>query len=141
MLNAPVILIQLVHIEGTRKGEINETDNPIVTFGRHPDCDVRFPNVSRSVSRKHAEIKREGNRFLFFNHSQNGSYVNGKLTEQAYLAQGDVITFSKSGPKVSFLYKIHKTPTHPVILKTATRKIKHNGLQKSSLKDMFKSYY
>lgn len=104
--NIPNIVVQIVHIEGARKGEIDEIDKSRITIGRHPSCDVVFPKNLRIISRHHAEINREGNRFLLKNMSKNGCYVNGHLVSDAYLKQGDVITFADGGPKVSFLYSV-----------------------------------
>jgi len=97
------IVVQIVHIEGPRKGQIDESTGPVITIGRSPDADVVFPKDLRIVSRKHAEIRRQGNTFLLVNQSPNGSYVNGRLADNVYLKQGDVIAFAEGGPKVSFL--------------------------------------
>lgn len=64
---------------------------------------MHFPPDLKIVSRKHAEIIREGNRFKLVDHSTNGTLVNGKRVKEIYLRDGDVITFAPGGPKVSFL--------------------------------------
>jgi len=99
----PEILVQIVHIDGPRRGHIDESYKNNITIGRTPSCDVVFPADMRIVSRKHAEIIREGNRFLLKSLGRNGCFVNGKLVEQAYLKQGDVIALAEGGPKISFL--------------------------------------
>lgn len=106
MQKPPLITIQLVHIQGPRKGEIQELDDPAILFGRSPDCQVSFPKDLLIVSRKHAEIIREGNRFKLIDHSINGTFVNGKRVKEAYLKDGDVLLFAEGGPKVSFLTRI-----------------------------------
>jgi len=100
------IVVQIVHIEGPRKGQIDEKTGPVITIGRNADSDVVFPKDLRIVSRKHAEIRRQGNTFLLVNQSPNGCYVNGRLADNVYLKQGDVIAFAEGGPKVSFLYAV-----------------------------------
>lgn len=105
----PVIVVQIVHIEGPRKGEIEEFLQPVITIGRNPGSDVAMPRELRLVSRKHAEILRQGNNFFLVNHSPNGTFVNGKEATNCYIKQGDVIGFAEGGPKVSFLYSV-KTP-------------------------------
>ena len=112
-MNIPDIHLQIVHIDGPRKGEIDEFRQPVVTIGRSPTADVTFPAELRFVSRNHAEIKREGNRFLLLNHSPNGCYVNGQPVDNTYLKQGDVITFAEGGPKVSFLYTVTTGAAQP----------------------------
>ena len=103
MATIPQITIQLVHIQGPLKGEIQEFSDNEIRIGRHPDCQVMFPKDEVTLSRQHARIIREGNRFKLIDESTNGSYVNGKRVAEAYLKDGDVITFSEAGPKVSFL--------------------------------------
>ena len=122
MANRPVIVMQLIHIEGPLKGEIQEFSKPEISIGRHPSCQVQFPKDLKIVSRKHARIIREGNRFKLINHSQNGTFLNGKRIPEAYLKDGDVLIFAQGGPKVSFLTKIEAgqrdidtlTPVTPV---------------------------
>lgn len=119
MKTPPHILVQLVHIQGPMKGEIQEFGEPTILIGRNPSGHVHFPKDMTIISRKHAEITREGNRHKLVDHSTNGTFVNGKRIETAYLKDGDVLTFSEGGPKVSFLTKIlegqpqiQSTPQH-----------------------------
>jgi len=106
MRDKPVILVQLVHIQGPFKGQIQEVTDESIFIGRHPSCHVQFPKDLSIVSRKHAEIVREGNRFKLIDQSSNGTFVNGKKIEEAYLKDGDVLMFSEGGPKASFLTKV-----------------------------------
>lgn len=106
----PNIIIQLVHIEGPQKGEIQELSDPEIIIGRHPDCQVQFPKNLVTLSRRHARIVREGNRFKIVDQSTNGTFVNGKQVKEAYLKDGDVITFAEGGPKVSFLTQVSDQP-------------------------------
>ena len=103
MKQPPTIIIQLVHIEGPLKGEIQDYPSAEVTIGRNPSCSVRFPKDLGVVSRQHARIVREGNRFKIIDQSSNGTFLNGKAIKEAYLKDGDVLMFSEGGPKVSFL--------------------------------------
>ena len=106
MANIPVIVIQLIHIEGPLKGEIQDFSDPEISIGRHSSCHVQFPKDLRIISREHARIIREGNRFKLMNLSKNGTYLNGKRIPEAYLKDGDVLMFAQGGPKVSFLTQI-----------------------------------
>jgi pSer/pThr/pTyr-binding forkhead associated (FHA) protein len=108
MANIPVIVIQLIHIEGPLKGEIQDFSDPEISIGRHSSCHVQFPKDLRIVSREHARIIREGNRFKLMNLSKNGTYLNGKRIPEAYLKDGDVLMFAQGGPKVSFLTRIEE---------------------------------
>ena len=110
MKRPPVIVVQLVHITGPLKGEIHEFSEGEISIGRHPSCQVRFPADFAVVSRKQADIVREGNQFKLIDHSANGTLVNGKRVQEAYLKSGDVLEFSPGGPKVSFLTEVQEAP-------------------------------
>jgi pSer/pThr/pTyr-binding forkhead associated (FHA) protein len=103
MKGPPLIVVQFVHLHGPLKGEIQEFSGETITIGRHPESRLRFPPDLGIVSRKHAEIIREGNRFKLVDLSANGTFVNGKKVKEVYLKDGDVLTFAEGGPKVSFL--------------------------------------
>jgi len=101
----PDTLIQIVHINGPRKGQVDEISKDSVSMGRDPNCDIVFPPGLRIVSRRHAEITREGDHFILTNQGRNGSFVNGTLVESIHLKQGDIIALANGGPQVSFLSK------------------------------------
>lgn len=102
-MKIPVIVVSLVHIQGPLKGEIQELSKERIGIGRHPSNDILFPKDLTIVSRNHAEIIREGNRFKLVDKSANGTFVNGKRVQETILKDGDVIEFAEGGPKVSFL--------------------------------------
>ncbi|HFQ80141.1 MAG TPA: FHA domain-containing protein [Desulfobacterales bacterium] len=106
MKTAPVIIVQLIHIEGPLKGQILELSDPEIKIGRQTSCQLCFPADLNIISREHATITREGNRFKLTDHSSNGTLVNGKRIQEIYLKDGDVITIAQGGPKVSFLTEI-----------------------------------
>ncbi len=99
----PDISVQLVHIQGPRKGDIQDFTENEISIGRHPDCQVNFPKDLTNLSRIHARIVREGNRFKLIDASTNGTYVNGQRISETFLRDGDVLMFTENGPKVSFL--------------------------------------
>ncbi len=114
MKSPPTITVQIVHIQGPLKGEIQEFTAESISIGRHPSCDLRFPKDLTVVSRRHAEILREGNRFKIIDkNSTNGTYVNGKKVSEAYLRDGDVVAFSETGPKFSFLAQLQDAVSEP----------------------------
>ncbi len=118
-MNIPDIKVQLIHIAGPLMGEINEFCQPIIVFGRHPESQVMFPENCTAISRKHASIMREGNRFKLVDHSTNGTMVNGKEEKEIFLQDGDVLLIGgDEGAKVSFLtQKI--PPEEAALLKSA----------------------
>src|SRR5439155_11943157 len=65
------------------------TDDP-VTIGRLPECDVML--ADSNVSRRHAEVRRQGNGFVVVDlGSTNGTKVNGLGVRERRLADGDEI--------------------------------------------------
>lgn len=105
-MRPPAIIVSLVHIQGPLKGEIQDLAQETIRIGRHPSNDVRLPADLTIVSRNHAEIHREGNRFRLVDKSANGTFVNGKKVTETFLRDGDVIEFADGGPKVSFLTRM-----------------------------------
>ncbi|MFH0730441.1 MAG: FHA domain-containing protein [Pseudomonadota bacterium] len=106
MKQPPTIVIQLIHMEGPLKGEIQEFHQPEILIGRSATCQVCFPKDLAIVSRVHARIVREGNRFMLMDQSTNGTFVNGKQVKEAILKDGDILVFAEGGPKVSFLSQL-----------------------------------
>lgn len=121
MTTMPTISVQLVHIQGPLKGEIQEFTDHEISIGRHPDCQVNFPKDLVTLSRIHARIVREGNRFKLSDQSTNGTYVNGQKVSEIYLKDGDVVMFAEGGPKVSFLTQTGDRPIQPASPPAAPR--------------------
>ncbi len=103
MKRPPVITVQLIHIQGPMKGEIREFSQESISIGRHPSSDLKLPADLTTISRNHAEIRREGNQFRLIDRSTNGTFVNGKKITDVLLRDGDVLEFADGGPKISFL--------------------------------------
>lgn len=103
MKRPPAITVQLIHIHGPMKGEIREFSKETISIGRDPSSDLQLPKELTIISRKHAEIIREGNQFRLIDRSTNGTFVNGKKITEVLLKDGDVLEFADGGPKVSFL--------------------------------------
>ena len=62
--------------------------------GRSPECDIFLDDVT--VSRRHAEIVREGDEFTIRDlGSLNGTYVNRKRIESASLQDDDEVQIGK----------------------------------------------
>jgi DNA-binding response OmpR family regulator len=67
---------------------------PVTTIGRWEDNDV--PLLDRWISRHHAEVRREGQRYVLYDlDSKNGTFLNGKaIPEPQPLENGDCIQLS-----------------------------------------------
>ena len=105
-----IITTQLVHLDGPRKGQIDEFKQDTISIGRDPGSDVLLPADLLTISRHHAELKREGNRFQLINKGRNRCMLNGQSIDEAWLKSGDVITLAEGGPKLSFLSRMETAP-------------------------------
>jgi FHA domain-containing protein/uncharacterized protein DUF1707 len=64
-------------------------------LGRHPDCDLVIDDDS--VSRRHASIRREGDRWLLVDlGSRNGTQVNGWRVAEAHVFDGDELVLGRT---------------------------------------------
>ena len=81
----------LAALSGNSIGKRYELDLSEMVMGRHPDCDIVLD--SGAVSRQHAKMIRDGERFLVEDlKSRNGTFVNSRLiADPAQLEDGDVI--------------------------------------------------
>ncbi|MDI7246859.1 MAG: DUF3662 and FHA domain-containing protein [Bacillota bacterium] len=79
---------------GTGEERVFPLGDGKVTIGRSGSCDIVIENAG--VSRRHAEIVREGGRFYVVDlGSTNGTYVNGRKVSKQLLADGDLVNFGR----------------------------------------------
>jgi len=84
----------LVVRRGPNAGARFLLDHDVTTSGRHPDSDIFLDDVT--VSRRHAEFRREGGEFVVVDvGSLNGTYVNRDLVEEQLLRHGDEVQIGK----------------------------------------------
>lgn len=84
----------LVVKRGPNAGSKFLLDRDVTTTGRHPSSDIFLDDIT--VSRRHAELLREGSRFLVKDAgSLNGTYVNRQRVDVAELAGGDEVQIGK----------------------------------------------
>lgn len=98
-------MIYLKHVEGSKRGQVEEFDLERIRVGRHPDNDLKFdPGVDREVSGHHAEILCQGEQVSIRDlQSRNGTLVNGRrINQTTALRHGDTIQFAPTGPKIIF---------------------------------------
>jgi FHA domain/zinc-ribbon domain len=84
----------VVRAGGGRAGESFFPSADRTLIGRSPECDVFLDDVT--VSRKHAELVREGDTFTITDlGSLNGTFVNKKRIESAQLDDDDELQIGK----------------------------------------------
>jgi pSer/pThr/pTyr-binding forkhead associated (FHA) protein len=65
----------------------------VTTTGRHPESDIFLDDIT--VSRRHAEIRKNAGFRIVDMGSLNGTYVNKLRVEEADLSSGDEIQIGK----------------------------------------------
>ena len=84
----------LVIMRGSEAGSKFLLDKDTTNCGRHPSSDIFLDDIT--VSRRHAEVQREGGRFLVKDTgSLNGTYVNRERVDVAELVSGDELQIGK----------------------------------------------
>ncbi|MFH1330340.1 MAG: FHA domain-containing protein [Actinomycetota bacterium] len=84
----------LVVTEGPLRGAHWHLDDGVHEAGRNTAATVFLDDIT--VSRHHAAFHVEGRRFLLRDlGSTNGTYVNGKLAEEAELSPGDEVIIGR----------------------------------------------
>ncbi|MGN6609177.1 MAG: oxoglutarate dehydrogenase inhibitor Odhl [Jatrophihabitans sp.] len=84
----------LVVKRGPNAGSRFLLDQDVISAGRHPDSDIFLDDVT--VSRRHAEFRREGSGFTVHDvGSLNGTYVNRERIDAVPLSGGDEVQIGK----------------------------------------------
>ncbi|MDQ3955108.1 MAG: zinc-ribbon and FHA domain-containing protein [Actinomycetota bacterium] len=84
----------LIVKRGPNAGSKFFLDTEATIIGRHPDSDIFLDDIT--VSRRHAEIRREPTAFSLSDvGSLNGTYVNRERVEKAELRTGDEVQVGK----------------------------------------------
>ena len=90
---APSTALLLVG-RGPNQGARFLLDREVTTVGRHPASDIFLDDIT--VSRRHAEFRRDGARFWVHDAgSLNGTYVGGRRAEDQLLTTGDEVQIGK----------------------------------------------
>lgn len=117
-------------VSGKIAGEQLKFNVDQIELGRDSGCQVQFDESFSTVSRKHAVIVRDGDRFKIENKSQlNSTYVNGKPVKDAfYLSNGDEIKLSSQGPVAIFKMPNATVSQNMQTQRTSTNKTTVNAL-------------
>ena len=87
--------MEICIMDGSMAGQSFEVKEEITTIGRSLENHVQVGDLS--ISRKHAKITRNGNRYYLEDlGSQNGTWVNGHPISPGFqieIKEGDIITF------------------------------------------------
>jgi V8-like Glu-specific endopeptidase len=99
------VLEHRTHSQKHKAGKVQEIIVDYIELGRDSRCQVRFENDMPTVSRRHAAIIKEDDKWVIKNLSQvNQTIVNGRpVANKWYLNTGDEIQLSAEGPKIGFI--------------------------------------
>lgn len=98
-------------LEGSGEFALHQS---VINIGRRLDNDLVLEDPR--VSRKHAQLRAIGHRFMLFDlNSSGGTYVNGLSISQSLLSPGDVISLGG----VSMVFGQEQVQPHPGLDKTA----------------------
>lgn len=98
----------LEHRDASKYHKAGESQKIIIDqieLGRGHDCQVRFDETFETVSRRHAAIIRDGDRWKLVQLSTtNTTFLNGRAIDtEWYLQNGDEIQLAVGGPRLGFI--------------------------------------
>lgn len=98
----------LEHKDASKYHKAGESQKIIIDqieLGRDSNCQVRFDETFSTVSRRHAAIVKDGERWKLVQLSKtNSTFLNGRPVENEwYLENGDEIQLSIGGPRMGFI--------------------------------------
>lgn len=91
------------HLTGPKKGVCEKFETERITIGRAADNHLFFADSERRVSSHHAEIRRDGGRYILHDlGSTNGTMINGRRVKASEIHADELIEFGAGGPLVRF---------------------------------------
>lgn len=98
----------LTHKDASKYHKAGESQKIIIDeieIGRDGKCQVRYDEDLGMVSRRHAAIVRDGDKWKLIQLSQtNSTLLNGQeIKSEWYLKNGDEIQVAKNGPRLGFI--------------------------------------
>ncbi len=100
--------LKVTHVEGSKKGSIDNFDAPVVTVGRDPSNTLVFDAVKDDrVSTKHAALSEQGGAVIVTDlGSRNGTFVNGqRISGPTPVASGGLVQFGENGPMIMVAFE------------------------------------
>lgn len=109
------MLLTVIHVDGSKRGQTETFEQPLVAIGRDPANQLVFdPFKDQDVSAKHAQFVVQGSSLMIQDlKSRNGTFVNGaRVGDQPVpVPDGAVVQFGDKGPKVQISFR--GAPTGP----------------------------
>jgi RsiW-degrading membrane proteinase PrsW (M82 family) len=83
---------------GVHDGRVHLLESGRLEIGRADACHVRFEAGDACVSRHHATVSLDGEGYRLFDHSANGTFIDGRRVSATLLRDGDLVQFGRDGP-------------------------------------------
>jgi hypothetical protein len=105
-------VLTLRHLTGERRGQEDRFDSARISIGRGVNNHCAFdPQVERSVSHRHCELRVEGEELVIYDiGSLNGTYLNGRRIRRSAIRDGDEIGLGREGPRMRVAFHSGRTP-------------------------------
>ena len=101
----------LLVLKGPNAKQTYQLDKDRVLLGRNSNCDIVFPANDFAISREHACIVRQQEKFFIEDMgSRNGTFVNGVPVKRRELQHGDRVKIGES--QFFFLFEDTDEPAH-----------------------------
>ena len=103
--------------DATRQAKRIELKGEVTRIGRDPEGEIVIDVAAAVVSRRHAEIRKDGEHFSITDQkSFNGTLVNGqRITGAVTLFDGDQIQLGVGGPELRLIDPAHPAPAHRAV--------------------------
>jgi hypothetical protein len=103
------MLLTVVHVDGSKRGQTETFEQPIVAVGRDPANQLLFDAFKdQDVSARHAQFVIQGAQLMIQDmNSRNGTFLNGARVgaQPVPVPSGAVVQFGDKGPKVQVSFK------------------------------------
>lgn len=103
------MLLTVVHVDGSKRGQTETFEQPLIAVGRDPANQLVFDAFKdQDVSAKHAQFVIQGAQLMVQDlKSRNGTFVNGARVGDNPVAvpDGAVVQFGDKGPKVQISFR------------------------------------
>jgi len=103
------MLLTVVHVDGSKRGQTETFQQPIISVGRDPASVLLFdPIKDQDVSTRHAQFVIQGSQLMIQDMgSRNGTFVNGQRvgTQPTPVPDAAVVQFGDKGPKVQISFR------------------------------------
>src|SRR5512145_2368193 len=94
--------LSLLALDGPLAGQRFSLREGSSSLGRDLACEITLGGDQPQVSRRHAVITVEGGGVRISDlGSRNGTFVNGRRVEAAYVSPGDEVRLGADGPRFS----------------------------------------